>query len=254
MFLVYIRNGITGLYKGVTSPLIGAMLENSALFMTYGVIKQVLQVDSNPTLTNPNPMWKYYCAGGLSGISSAFVLTPVELIKCNMQVQNLNASGNFKAPNVKVYSSPIDVALKIVRSEGIQGLWRGNVSCLMREIPGNVVWFGIYEFTRSRIIQPTLGYKTLNEVPLPYTMIAGACAGIGYWGIPYPIDTIKSQIQTDTRFHGKSVLYVARTIYSTQGISGFYKGVGITCSRAAFSNAFLFYAYEVVYREISRIF
>ena len=59
----YRQIGIYGLYRGLPSPLLGAMLENSVLFTSYGVIKNVLDINPNPTLSHPNPMWKYLVSG-----------------------------------------------------------------------------------------------------------------------------------------------------------------------------------------------
>lgn len=47
------------------------------------------------------------------------------------------------------------------------------------------------------------GYGSKKEVPLGYSALAGSVAGIGYWGVPYPADSIKSRIQTDPRMAGK---------------------------------------------------
>lgn len=224
------------------------MMENSILFVSYGFIKEALNVNNNPTLSNPNPMWKYILGGGFSGIFAAFVLTPIELVKCNMQVQNTAAKGKA------LYSGPFDFISKTIRTSGIAGLWKGNVSCLLREIPGNMAWFGVYELVRTRMIQPALGIENLQDVPLSLTMFAGGCAGVAYWGVPYPMDTVKSSIQTVDRFHGKTVAQVFLTIYKEQGLKGLYKGSAITCGRAAFSNAILFYAYEVIYKHSSSWF
>ena len=41
------------------------------------------------------------------------------------------------------YKSTLDCLLRTVREEGIaNGLFKGHVSTLMRELPGNVSWFG----------------------------------------------------------------------------------------------------------------
>ncbi len=41
------------------------------------------------------------------------------------------------------------------------------------------------------------GYASKQDVPLYFNALAGSAAGIAYWGIPYPADSIKSRIQTD---------------------------------------------------------
>lgn len=48
------------------------------------------------------------------------------------------------------YDGPIDVARHVLRSEGCaRGLFKGLVPTLAREVPGNVVMFGVYEATKE---------------------------------------------------------------------------------------------------------
>eukprot|EP00924_Labyrinthula_sp_SR-Ha-C_P013036 maker-scaffold_12-snap-gene-7.55-mRNA-1 protein AED:0.29 eAED:0.29 QI:31/1/1/1/0/0/3/79/311 len=235
--------GVSSLYKGLTSPVFGAALELSTLFVTYGISKSVLNVEQNPTLSNPNPAWKYLVSGGFGGFCVAFVLTPVELIKCNLQNTTSGAAVKFKGP--------IHYIVENTKANGILSFWKGNVSCIMREVPGNVAWYGVYELLKTRVVQKYGKYEQLDDVPLRYTMICGSFAGMSYWALPYPVDTIKSRIQTATQ---ADVTFgsIAREIYAKEGIRGFYHGCGVTCARAAFSHALLFYTYEVSYRFLSK--
>mmetsp|Transcript_4352 Transcript_4352/g.6467 ORF Transcript_4352/g.6467 Transcript_4352/m.6467 type:complete len:307 (+) Transcript_4352:306-1226(+) len=240
----YNRGGFFSFYQGLTSPLLGAMAENATLFVAYGAMKKGLDVNPNPTLADPVPMWKYLAAGAGSGICSAFVLTPVELVKCRLQVQQAGAP--------RVYSGPVDCVIKTVRSDGFQGLWKGNVSCLLREIPGNMAWFGTYEIVKHQV-QVRFNYDNMNDVPLAWTAFAGACAGVAYWGVPYPADTVKSKIQTDPKFSGLSFGSALRKIVATEGVGALYNGVAVTCIRAAPSHALIFYFYELSSKMLERL-
>ena len=39
----------------------------------------------------------------------------------------------------------MDVIRRVVKEDGFRGLWKGQLSCLAREVPGNMAWFGVYE-------------------------------------------------------------------------------------------------------------
>ena len=130
--------GILSLYRGLSSPLLGSMAENALLFWAYNHCQRFLVTinggDDKLSLLHLS------LAGAGAGAVVPFVLTPVELIKCRLQVQN-NAAAGFRA-----YKGPIDVIVQTVRTEGIaRGLYRGHTSTLLREIPGNFVWYGLYE-------------------------------------------------------------------------------------------------------------
>ena len=237
--------GLLALYRGLVSPLLGAMAENSVLFVSYGIMKKRLNVVEDPTLTNRNPMWKYLISGGGSGMASAFVLTPVELIKCRIQVQQMSTEpAKFKGP--------IDCVMQTVRAEGVKGLWKGNVSCLLREVPGNMAWFGTYEIIRGQI-QTQFQYEKLSDMPLYWTALSGAAAGVAYWAVPFPADTVKSRIQTNPRFASMSFAQAFKTVLKEEGVRGLYQGLGITCIRAAPSHALIFYFYELSYDLLGRL-
>ena len=88
--------GIKGLYKGLSSPLIGSMAENAILFVAYNHFQSIIRDVSNegkpfdPNLnTRPLTIPELCLAGALSGATVSFLLTPIELIKCKLQVQDV---------------------------------------------------------------------------------------------------------------------------------------------------------------------
>ena len=219
------------------------MLECSTLFFAYGMIKDALKIPQQETLQDSVPIWKYLVSGGGSGCFSATVLTPIELVKCRIQVQQAQVGKTFKA------NSPYKVFRKMLADDGIAGLWRGNLSCLAREIPGNVAWYGTYE-TLVRIMQINLNINEKNNLPLQYSALAGSFAGVGYWLVPFPMDTVKSKLQTDKRVRGWSIPKVVQLVIKEDGVAGLYRGCGITCARAMPAHAALFYCYEVANRYL----
>jgi hypothetical protein len=131
-------NGFFSLYKGLSSPLLGSMAENAVLFLVYSNLKRQLgEVPGEQDLS----LLHLSLAGAGAGAVVTFVLTPVELIKCRLQVQNAGLGSGFRT-----YKGPMDVVLQTVKTEGIaKGLYRGNTATLLREIPGNFCWYGVYE-------------------------------------------------------------------------------------------------------------
>lgn len=81
------RSGVPGLYQGLPIPLAGTMLETSILFTSMGQAKSLLTKGENRELTMPEVL----VAGGVAGLSVAFILTPVELVKCRMQSQPMSS-------------------------------------------------------------------------------------------------------------------------------------------------------------------
>ena len=116
------EKGARGLYTGLSSPLLGSCAENAVLFAAYGKFKKLLGEKPGEDLD----LLSLAMAGAGAGFVVPMVLTPFELVKCRLQVtQSID-------PNFKPYKGPIDCVRQILKSEGIRGLYRGNVSTLAR--------------------------------------------------------------------------------------------------------------------------
>jgi solute carrier family 25 carnitine/acylcarnitine transporter 20/29 len=79
-------------------------------------------------------------------------------------------------------------------------------------------------------------------------MMAGGVAGSFAWAVVYPIDMIKSRIQSlplHTRSSERSLWHVANKVVQAGGWSALYRGLGITLVRAFSVNGIIFPIYEV---------
>jgi solute carrier family 25 carnitine/acylcarnitine transporter 20/29 len=74
--------------------------------------------------------------------------------------------------------------------DGFKGLYKGNISTLLREIPGYATQFGAYEYLKQFYISPNHQHLTLAET----LIVCPAAAMIG-WIFSYPQDVIKTKIQ-----------------------------------------------------------
>lgn len=124
------------------------MAENATLFVSYGAMKQAMGLDKLPE--QDVPMWKLGMCGAGSGVAVSFVLTPVELIKVKLQTQQ-GMDARFSSVR---YSGPLECIQDVLKREGVRGLWKGNLATTLREVPGNVAWFGVYEFICKLYMKP----------------------------------------------------------------------------------------------------
>lgn len=234
--------------------MLGAAIENSSLFLSYRLAQEYTQRLFYPLITTEQlPFSALLWCGAASGAITSLALTPVELIKCKMQVPMAGASGQQKAPSI------LGLIGSVFRNHGILGFWRGQLGTLIRETGGSAAWFGSYEAVSAafRKHQPPSLYssgleegKSQTRLPVYQQMIAGATAGISYNFLFFPADTIKSRIQTEDisnvvrGIKRPSFLAVGKTLYKQHGVAGLYRGCGITCARSAPSSAFIFAIYE----------
>ena len=134
-----------GLYAGTVPALAANVAENSILFLGYGFCQKFMQkvtgtsdIKNLSTLSNAT-------AGCLAAFFSGLALCPTELIKCKLQamyeVQKQEAALNRTITRV----GPFKLTAHILKTEGVQGLFRGLIATLVREMPGYFFFFGGYE-------------------------------------------------------------------------------------------------------------
>ena len=245
-------DGFAGLYRGISAPLFGAAIETSSLFFSYRLAQDALQATLlPPTGGVPLPLSALVFCGAVSGALTSLLLTPIELIKCKMQVPVTSTSAY--APG------PLSLIASVYRHQGFLGFWRGQLGTLIRETGGSAAWFGSYEAvtTLFRRLNPSTSapagsagsLTTSSSLPIWQQMLAGATAGMSYNFMFYPADTIKSRMQTVdvtslTRGSKQTFWTVGQALWREQGLKGLYRGCGITVGRAAPSSAFIFAVYE----------
>ncbi|KAL2869411.1 putative mitochondrial ornithine carrier protein AmcA/Ort1 [Aspergillus lucknowensis] len=239
--------GLRGLYRGISAPMAGAAVENSCLFFSYRVVQDILRA-THYSSTEPLPFSALLMSGAASGSITSLALTPIELIKCKMQVPS--DSPGARPPG------PLKLIVSVFRQDGILGFWRGQMGTLIRETGGGAAWFGGYEGVTALFREyqhpPSSSCSAGREpapLPLHQQMIAGSAAGISYNFIFYPADTIKSRLQTEdiinASFSRRQTFWVAgKALWQQHGLSGLYRGCGITCARSAPSSAFIFTVFE----------
>jgi ornithine carrier protein len=193
------------------------MIENSVLFMAYNQIQKLIRIGSGVSAQTPLSVPQLCLAGAASGSLVSVFLTPIELVKCQLQVGIGNSSG------------PFSLLRSIFKSKGLSGLYRGHVGTFLRETAGGAAWFGVYE-TAVKMMIEAKKLQSKSDLSSLNLMSAGALAGMSYnFGIfklkiaLYPADTIKSRMQTSSEIK-LSFTKFAKDLYRAEGIRGLYRG------------------------------
>lgn len=99
-------------------------------------------------------------------------MTPVERVKCLLQVQGIKGEAAYKGP--------MDAASSLLKTGGIASLYKGFFATLVRDIPGSVAYFAAYEITK-RLLTPK-GHKQGDLSPFAI-LVAGGMAGVANWAV-----------------------------------------------------------------------
>jgi len=223
------KEGFWSLYKGLWPPLAFATVINAICFYSYEFsFRVMLNKKSSETesgRTRRATLAHVFAAGCCSGILQSIVCVPSEVVKCKQQIGS--------------YKSVFDCIGKIIRTEGILGLYRGTSVTLLRDTPAFGVYFAVY-----RGVKDTLQESELEE--LPSSVVAGAAAGCSSWFSTYPLDTVKSAVQAVPEGSSqKHFVTVARELFRRHGPGYFFRGIAPCLIRAVPVNAVIFPVYEL---------
>ncbi|XP_054451064.1 mitochondrial S-adenosylmethionine carrier protein isoform X3 [Pteronotus mesoamericanus] len=146
--------GFRGIYAGIPSAAIGSFPNAAAFFITYEYVKWFLHADSSSYLM---PL-KHMLAASSGEVVACLIRVPSEVVKQRAQV-------SASSRTFQIFSN-------ILYQEGIQGLYRGYRSTVLREIPFSLVQFPLWESLKA-----LWSWKLGHVVDSWQSAVCGAFAG-----------------------------------------------------------------------------
>mmetsp|Transcript_18476 Transcript_18476/g.51844 ORF Transcript_18476/g.51844 Transcript_18476/m.51844 type:complete len:306 (+) Transcript_18476:132-1049(+) len=237
--------GLGGLYKGVTSPLMGQMVFRASLFGAFGESKRWLAKNSDGSHKGLSPI-NFYQAGAITGFVAAFTEGPIDFFKSQIQVQILRSKTNpeYKPP----YTTVSECVKAATRANGMKGPFQGLGATLLRNTPANAIYLGNFEMLKAAYMRKH--NCSPAEIPGWVVLSSAGLGGITYWCAIFPVDCIKSAMQTDSLIKGerkyKDIPTTARLLWQEGGLKRFYRGFTPCLIRAAPANGIMLLTVEKV--------
>lgn len=176
---------------------------------------------------------KFYPYSMLSSFTVRCFLYPLTLIRTRLQMQNQN----------DIYKGTYDAYKKIVKHEGVKGLYRGFWISAFQVVSG-VTYITTYEGVRHLLENRGISNNKIKA------LIGGSCASVVGQTIIVPFDVISqhlmmlglknkrngavsfkpscegdlSSVINQNQSKRQVVLDLTRTIYARDGLRGFYRG------------------------------
>lgn len=155
---------------------------------------------------------KYLIAGAVAGTASRTATAPLDRLKVVLQVQTGPAR---IVPAIK----------NIWREGGFLGFFRGNGLNVMKVAPESAIKFYTYEMLKT-VIGDIKG-EQMADIGTSGRLIAGGLAGAVAQTAIYPMDLVKTRLQTFACESGKvpSLGKLSKDIWVHEGPRAFYRGV-----------------------------
>lgn len=134
---IYRERGIRGLYRGATANIPRASLGNGAQLATYEPLKDYMKRNN---LAFKNSTVNSFICSIIAGAAMTITVTPPEIIITRLYNQPLDDNGKGK-----YYNGFVDCFMKIVKTEGPSGLYKGFWPSYIRLVPHSTLVLVFYD-------------------------------------------------------------------------------------------------------------
>ncbi|GMP28613.1 hypothetical protein CsSME_00004082 [Camellia sinensis var. sinensis] len=245
-------DGIPGLYRGFGTVVTGA-IPTRIIFLT------ALETTKAATfrLVEPFKLSKptqAAIANGVAGMAAAVcsqaVFVPIDVVSQKLMVQGYSGHAT--------YNGGLDVARKVLKVDGIRGLYRGFGLSVLTYSPSSAVWWASYG-SSQRLIWRFLGHgSTEHEESAAslWTIVSVQAAGGIFAGatascITTPLDTIKTRLQVMGPEKKLTVREVVKGLVADDGWKGLYRGLGPRFFTMSAWGTSMILSYEYLSRDSS---
>ncbi|GAA5839394.1 hypothetical protein JCM3766R1_004822 [Sporobolomyces carnicolor] len=244
---------LQNLYAGLPVAIGFSVPALSVYMLTYETTKRYIAENfiskhEKPTLLQQLPI--FVAAGTAAELASGAIWTPLDVLKSRLQKGNEGTT------------SALTLSRKIIREEGVKGLFRGYMLGNFLYVPNISVYWMTYESLKTRFIP---GYSSLdpkrsttptaaaNEklggVPLTarYTLCSvasccvAACSTNG-------IEVVQARWQTSGGHVKGGVMAIVKELWSQGGAMAFSRGLGVRIAYAIPANGISMTVYESLKR------
>jgi solute carrier family 25 citrate transporter 1 len=173
------KHGITGVYVGAPVRIVGAGFQQMFRWGAYTNLAGLARDEKGKLSAGMTTL----CGLGAGITEAVCAVTPVETLKTRLTDDQRRGTGN--------YSGTGDALMKIMKSEGPLGLYRGAVPTILKQGMNQAVRMPLQVTIMDVII---FGDDSKKKNPL-YNGFAGFLAGCGSVVLTQPQDCVKSRMQ-----------------------------------------------------------
>ncbi|XP_048517055.1 calcium-binding mitochondrial carrier protein Aralar1 isoform X3 [Dendroctonus ponderosae] len=172
-----------------------------------------------------------FTLGSIAGAVGATAVYPIDLVKTRMQNQR---TGSFIGE--LMYKNSFDCFKKVIRHEGIFGLYRGLVPQLLGVAPEKAIKLTVNDLVRDKLTDKNGNISLYGEI------LSGACAGGSQVIFTNPLEIVKIRLQVAGEIAGGAKVR-AWNVVKELGLFGLYKGARACLLRDVPFSAIYFPAY-----------
>jgi len=169
------------------------------------------------------PQWQKFAtniaSGGCAGTMSLLFVYSLDYARTRLAIDAKGKDGN------RQFNGLIDVYVKTLKSDGIQGLYRGFTISAVGIFIYRGMYFGLYDTLKPMVLGPDAGVFLSFFLGWAVTVTAGLMS--------YPIDTIRRRMMmtSGAAVKYKNALDCGRQVLMNEGFMSLMKGAGANVLR-----------------------
>ncbi|GAB6031253.1 hypothetical protein CHUAL_009058 [Chamberlinius hualienensis] len=171
------------------------------------------------------PLAREMLAGGSAGFCQIIITTPMELLKIQLQDAGRVAMKSATEGVQKTPVSATSIALNLLKTKGIVGLYKGTGATMLRDVSFSVIYFPL--FARLNGLGPRRNDGSGESVF--WASFASGCVAGGFAAVAVnPFDVVKTRLQVlnvakgDMTYSGIVDAFIK--ILKHEGPTAFFKG------------------------------
>lgn len=240
IFKLMVREeGIRSLWKGLFASQLISIVYTPIQFTAFYSLTEYSVTRLH--LRHDSPLMHLTC-GGVAGMLAITAAHPFDTLRTRLVGQG----------EPKIYRSQAHALSKILRTEGVRGLYRGLVPNVALVGPQAGATFFGYELCKQLLVQ---AYPASKDTVI-CNLVSGAVSGIFAKSLIYPLDSIKKRLQVQgfeearTKFGSirkyQGTIDCTKKIIREETLLGLYKGYLPSLYKAAAVTALNFAFFEYV--------
>jgi len=208
-----------------------------------------------------NDTTKLLVCGGIAGAFSKSCTAPLARLTILNQLQGTNAVPGWEAAAGR--ASIVSSLRRIVATEGVTALWKGNGVTIIHRLPYSAVNFYAYEQIMNVLdeVMTTLHFDENGDPAVgafkwgfAQRLLAGGSAGCIACTLTYPLDLIRTRLAAQTTVkHYNGIADAFMKILRDEGTKGLYRGLKPTLIGVGPNLALNFAAYETLRNHLQSL-
>lgn len=228
------RGGVLSLWKGNGTSVLHRFPFSAINFYVYETMldittknRQLFESAEEASKSKDAPPLARMVSGATAGCTACIACYPLDLVRTRLTTE---------LPGQEYYKGITDAFAKIVKCEGISGLYAGIGPTLFVAVPNFAISYTVYGTLKEYVLDDDLFYNLRKvdvdgqeSLGLKLTLLCGAASGTLSTVVTFPFDTIRRRMQIQnlhiTESERLSGVGQMKVLMRNEGIKGIYRGL-----------------------------